>query len=147
MRTGKERSYRRAVRRYPKIGFLSAARVSAANPALHFNALLDAAVTALLLLMILAVVLLSVREWLLLLARRKLPRLSETAPLWLPGYAVAEAGPRGAGSLLMLALLLIKELSGETAIQRARETQPAVTAGRAYLQVAQKRHDGINRCC
>ncbi len=131
----------------PKIGFLSAARVSAANPALHFNALLDAAVTALLLLMILAVVLLSVREWLLLLARRKLPRLSETAPIWLPGYAVAEAGPRGAGSLLMLALLLIKELSGETAIQRARETQPAVTAGRAYLQVAQKRHDGIHRCC
>jgi carbon starvation protein len=131
----------------PKIGFLAAAKAFSGNPALHFNALLDAAVTGLLLLMILSIVLLSVREWLLLLARRILPRLSETIPVWLPGYAVAEAGPRGSVSLLMLALMLIKELSGENAIQRARETQPAVTADRAYLQVAQKRFDGIHRCC
>ena len=131
----------------PKIGFLSAAKAFSANPALHFNALLDAAVTGLLLLMILSIVLLSVREWLLLLARRKLSRLSETAPVWLPGYAVAEGGPRGSLSLFMLALMLIKELSGENAIQRERETQTAMTADRAYLQVAQKRFDGIHRCC
>jgi carbon starvation protein len=131
----------------PKIGFLSAAKAFSTNPALHFNALLDAVVTGLLLLMILAIVLMSVREWLLLLARRKLSELSETAPVWLPGYAVAEAGPRGSFGLLMLSLVLIKELSGENASQRARETQPAVTAQRAYLQVAQKRFDGIHRCC
>jgi carbon starvation protein len=131
----------------PKIGFLSAARAYSTNPALHFNALLDAAVTALLLLMILSIVLLSVREWLLLLARRKLALLSETAPVWLPGYAVAEAGATGSLSLMMLALMLIKELSGENAIHRARQAQPAATADQAYLQVAHKRFDGIHRCC
>ncbi|HUD49284.1 MAG TPA: carbon starvation CstA family protein [Candidatus Baltobacteraceae bacterium] len=131
----------------PKIGFLAAATAFSANPALRFNALLDAAVTGLLLLMILSIVVLSFREWLLLLARRKLSRLTETAPVWLPGYAVAEACPPGSLSLLMLALMLIKELSGENAIQRARETQPTVTADAAYLQVAQKRFDGIHRCC
>jgi hypothetical protein len=108
---------------------------------------LDAVVTALLLVMILAIALLSLREWLLLLARRKLASLSETEPMWLPDYAVAEAGPRGSLSLLVLGLMLIKELSGENAIQRTREAQPLVTADRAYLQVAQKRFDGINRCC
>jgi carbon starvation protein len=131
----------------PKIGFLAAARTYSTNPALHFNALLDAVVTGLLLLMIVAIVLLSVREWLLLLARRKLARLSETAPVWLPGYAVAEAGPRGSLSVWMLAAMLIKELSGENAIQRAQQTQPAATADQAYLQVAQKRFSGIHRCC
>jgi carbon starvation protein len=130
----------------PKIGFLAAAKI-AANPALHFNALLDAAVTSLLLLMVILIFLLSVREWLLLLARRKLSLLTETAPVWLPGYAVAEAGPRGSLTLLMLALMLIKEWSGENAIQRTRQTQPALTVDKAYLQVAQKRFDGINRCC
>ncbi len=131
----------------PKIGFLAAAKAFAGNPALHFNALLDAVVTGLLLMMILSIVLLSVREWVLLLARRKLSQLSETAPIILPGYAVTEAGPRGSLSLFLLALMLIKELSGENASRRAQEAQPAVTAERAYLQVAQKRFDGIHRCC
>jgi carbon starvation protein len=130
----------------PKIGFLSAAKI-AANPALHFNALLDAAVTALFLLMISAIVLLSIREWLLLLARRKLSHLTETQPIWLPDYAIAESNPRGIFSLLVLALMLIKELSGETAIQRARKTEATATPGKAYQQVTQKRFDGINRCC
>jgi carbon starvation protein len=131
----------------PKIGFLAAARAFSGNPALHFNALLDTVVTGLLLLMILSIFLLSVREWVLLLARLKDSRLSETEAISLPGYAVAEAGPRGSLSLLMLALMLIKELSGENASHRTREAQPAVTAERAYLQVAHKRFDGIHRCC
>ncbi len=67
-----------------KIGFLAAAKTFTGNPALRFNALLDAVVTALLLVMILSIVLLSVREWILLLARRKLATLSETEPMWLP---------------------------------------------------------------
>jgi carbon starvation protein len=125
----------------PKIGFLSAAKI-AANPALHFNALLDAAVTAFFLLMISAIVLLSIREWLLLLARRKLSHLTETPPVWLPDYAIAESNPRGLLSLLVLGLMLIKELSGEKAIQRT-----GAPPDKAYLQVAQKRFDGINRCC
>jgi carbon starvation protein len=131
----------------PKIGFLAAAKTFISNPALRFNALLDAGVTALLLAMILAIAMLSFREWLLLLARRKLASLSETEPMWLPDYAVAEAGPRGSLSLLVLGLVLVKELSGENAIQRTRESQPQIAADRAYLQVAEKRFDGINRCC
>jgi hypothetical protein len=43
---------------------------------------------------------------------------------------------------LVLGLMLIKELSGEKAIQRT-----GAPPDKAYLQVAQKRFDGINRCC
>ena len=41
--------------------------------------------------MIILIVFLSAREWVLLLARRKLSRLSESAPVWLPAYALAES--------------------------------------------------------
>ncbi|HEV7928453.1 MAG TPA: carbon starvation CstA family protein [Verrucomicrobiae bacterium] len=136
----------------PKIGFLAAAGVDAANPRLHFNWLLDAAVTGCFLLMILAIVTLSVREWILLLARQRISRLSETAPVWLPTYAVAEARPRDLGSLLLLALLLAREWSGQAAVDRAQEracgcAETKQVRVHAYLQVTQKRFDGINRCC
>ncbi|MGO8698825.1 MAG: carbon starvation CstA family protein [Limisphaerales bacterium] len=175
----------------PKIGFLSAARVlalklpelkgaveaaSAQSPAvaaaaskawgttaaLYFNARLDAVVTGGLLAMIVFIVILSAREWILLLARRKLSRLSETAPVWLPAYAVAETKTFGIWSLLTLALMLAKELSGETAMARSEERNAAACcagecvgsqpdlrqrSARAYVEVAQRRFDGINRCC
>jgi carbon starvation protein len=166
----------------PKIGFLAAAAGAVANPPLRFNWLLDAAVTAVFLLMILIIVALSVREWVLLLARHRISRLTETAPVWLPDYAVAESHPRGLGNMLLLALLLARELSGQTAIQRAQDKMAQACDGRvrlqpgrydrqqpglaeaspypgedvvgrkhrrvhAYLDVAQKRFDGINRCC
>jgi carbon starvation protein len=175
----------------PKIGFLSAAAelesklpelkhamaaaleadstaaYAAANrawhtaAALYFNALLDAVVTGVLVTMIVLIVMLSAREWILLLARRKLSRLTETAPVWLPAYAVAESKPWGILSLLTLALMLMKELSGETALDRAQQSHGAgcaraCAAGQAtprqrrtqaYLQVARRRFDGINRCC
>jgi carbon starvation protein len=162
----------------PKIGFLAAAAEAAGNVRLHFNWLLDAAVTGVFLLMIAAIVILSVREWILLLARQKISRLSETAPVWLPAYAVAEGRPRGLGSLLLLAFLLARELSGQTAQEKVAQecagragllpsharlcqsgsagASPCPGEGvlsdkharvHAYLQVAQKRFDGINRCC
>jgi carbon starvation protein len=138
----------------PKIGFLAAACAAVANPQLHFNWLLDAAVTGIFLVMIMAIVALSVREWILLLARRRISRLSETAPVWLPDYSVAEARPRGLGSLLLMALLLARELSGQTAIQRAQERacccgcpESKQVRVHAYLETTQKRFDGINRCC
>ena len=99
----------------------------------------------------------SAREWLLLLARRKLSRLSETAPVWLPAYAVAESKPLGFLSLLTLALLLVREMSGEAAVDRAHSSLAHGCAAQqyslwqrrahAYLHVARKRFDGINRCC
>jgi len=137
----------------PKIGFLAAA-AAAGDARLRFNCLLDAAVTGVFLLMIAVIVTLSAREWILLLARQRTSRLSETAPVWLPEYAVAEARPRGLASLLLLALLLARELSGQAAIHRAaggcHECGGADSKDarvQAYLQVAQKRFDGINRCC
>jgi carbon starvation protein len=174
----------------PKIGFLSAARALAlklpelkhamdtalaqspvlaaaaakawqTTATLCFNARLDAAVTAGLLAMIVLIVMLSAREWVLLLARRKLSCLSETAPVWLPVYAVAEAKPFGIWSLFTLVLLLAKELSGEAAMSRSAERNAsgdarACSAGhsevrqrkaQAYVEVTQRRFDGINRCC
>jgi carbon starvation protein len=136
----------------PRIGFLAAAGADAANPRLHFNWLLDAAVTGGFLVMILAIFTLSAREWILLLARQRISRLTETAPVWLPGYAMAEARPRGLGSLLLLALLLAREWSGQAAVDRAQErvcgcAKVKQVRVHAYLQVARKRFEGINRCC
>lgn len=142
----------------PRIGFLSAAKVLTESGALsavqrtqRFNLWLDAAVTAAFLAMIAAIVLLSVREWILLLARRRLARLTETAPVWLPEYALAEAQPANIPGLFFLALLLAKELSGESAIERARAAQPShagcAQCDQAYVRVAEKRFNGINRCC
>jgi len=136
----------------PAIGFLAAAGMAGANARLRFNFLLDAAVTGVFLLMILVIVALSVREWILLLARQRISHLSETPPVWIPAYAVAEARPRSLGNMLLMALLLARELSGQSAVERAQERPcGCVTAKevkvRAYLKVAQKRFDGINRCC
>ncbi len=134
------------------IGFLAAARTATAKPQVRFNALLDATVTGIFLIMIFAIVILSVREWIRLLARKESSSLSETPPVWLPDYAVAETRPRGLGGLGLLVLLLTRELSGQTAVERAQaracdcaDAKPAKT--RAYLEVAQKRFDGVNRCC
>ena len=60
---------------------------------LHFNNLLDAAVAGIFLALVTAIVLLSLREWILLLSRRKPAVLHETEPVWLPDYAVTEGRP------------------------------------------------------
>ncbi len=107
----------------PRIGFLAAARaakeklpalertladaravgnasaVDAAAKALkntrtlHFNNTVDALVTSLFLVLVAAVFLLSIREWLLLIARKRLADLRESEAVWLPDYAVAEGRP------------------------------------------------------
>jgi carbon starvation protein len=135
------------------IGFLSGARkVMATNAVLAFNYRLDAGVTAVFLIMVGFIFLCSARQWVLLLARQKLADLRETPPVWLPEYAVAEGRPGQLFSLLMLALMMIKELSGEAAMERARDAEPRCvceghTKKQIYLQVAEKRFKGINRCC
>jgi carbon starvation protein len=150
----------------PLIGFLSgAAKAMATNRELAFNYRLDAIVTGVFLIMVALIFLFSLREWVLLLARRKLAGLRETPPVWLPEYAVAEGRPFHLFHLLLLALLLIKELSGEAAMERARRSESACAgdgpvanapnAGQTkkarqrqiYLQVAEKRFNGVNRCC
>jgi carbon starvation protein len=138
-----------------------------ANHLLRFNNLLDAVVAGIFLLLVSAIVLMSLREWLLLLARRKLAQLHETKPVWLPDYALAEGGALSTAGLLALALALAKELSGEAHIERQRQTpaicdchqlqhDSALTNGRAqdreseirlYLEMTEKRFRSGARCC
>ncbi len=131
------------------------------NRTVRFNNRVDALVTGLFLTLVVAVVLLSVREWILLVARRRLVQLSETEPVWLPEYAVAESKPFKLFSLLALALALARELSGEAAVDRAQMcVKPKVNLlggraaalqkqrGEAYVAASEKRFSGDpNRCC
>jgi carbon starvation protein len=139
------------------------------NHTLRFNNLLDACVAAVFLVLVLFIVAISVREWILLLARRKLAQLRESDPVWLPEFAVAEGKPLALFSLLTLAFALAKELSGEAALERARQTANTCVCGspahhridllgekaasraptpeQLYVETLEKRFNGINRCC
>jgi hypothetical protein len=115
-----------------------------------FNLTLDAAVTAFFLALVVGIFLISLREWILLFARKKLAVLRETEPTWLPDYAVAEAKPLHALSLFALGLALLREISGEAKVDRAEHHHCACTEGtreQAYLRAAEERFNGINRCC
>jgi carbon starvation protein len=132
----------------PRIGFLAQARVcdqridearavlqsnpadaerAAAEQTLHtnirvrFNQRVDAVAASLYLITLTLFVLLSTREWILLLARRRLAELHETPPVWLPDYAVVEARPFRWFNLLALALALARELGGEAAFDREKQ--------------------------
>lgn len=130
-----------------------------------FNLRLNAVVTGFFLAMVVGIFLISAREWLLLLARKKAAELRETPPAWLPDYAVAEAKPFKLFSFLALSLALLKELSGEAAIDRAQQhqsdcvqalevdllggglKQQTFSRGEAYVASAEQRFEGPNRCC
>ncbi|HXT39141.1 MAG TPA: carbon starvation CstA family protein [Candidatus Angelobacter sp.] len=181
----------------PKIGFLAAANVYSAkisgafpatgvaksddalaaaqatlapNKRLLFNSLLDAFVAAFFLVLVVLIVAISVREWILLLARKRVAILRESDPVWLPDYAVAEGRPLRILSLLALAFALARELSGEAALDRAQQTAracdcglpehhtvnlsgeqkastPTTTREQLYIETLEKRYRGINRCC
>jgi len=129
------------------------------------NQYLDAVVTGFFLALVVGIFLISVREWVLLLARKKAAEPRETPPTWLPDYAVAEAKPFKLFSFLALSLALLKELSGEAAVDRAQQhrsicaqalevdllggglKQQALSRGEAYVASAEQRFEGPNRCC
>ena len=114
-----------------------------------------------------AIVALSVREWILLLVRRKPAVLCETEPVWLPDYAVVESRPLHVAGAAAVAFALAKELSGEAEMDRARhaavlcgceQSQASGPAGlsagqsrqadqQVYLAVAERRFKGVKRCC
>jgi hypothetical protein len=125
------------------------------NRALRFNNLLDAAVSGAFLALGVIILLIALREWTLILMRRKLAQLRESEPVLLPAAAaVAPTASPGALGLLALLFTLAKELSGESAIERERQ-QLAVescdcgrpTAARAYVAFTTRRFKGVNRCC
>ena len=134
------------------------------NRTLAFNNRLDAVVTGIFLLMATAIILLSVREWILLIARKKLAELRETEPVWLPDYAVVEGQALKIWSLFTLAFLLAKEVSGQGAYDRATAQcacAPKVTVsltgnstvacqetdGERFARVTEERFNKPNRCC
>ena len=135
------------------------------NRAQSFNNRLDAVVTGFFLTLVAAIFLISAREWVLLLARKRAAEPRETPPTWLPDYAVAEARPFKVFSLLALAAALLKELSGEAAVDRAQQNQAvcrenfevdllggglkpkSLSRGEAYVSSAEHRFEKPNRCC
>ena len=132
------------------------------NRILHFNQILDAAVAGTFLVLVAAIVLLSLREWILLLARKKAAELHESEPAWLPDYAIAEARPLRLFNLLALAFALAKELSGEAQLERAQHAAAVCDCGQSlapsenisrktdeqlYLETTEKRFNGVTRCC
>jgi carbon starvation protein len=147
----------------------SAAALEAANKVLRtnridrFNNLLDALVAAVFIVLVGFIVLLSVREWLLLLARRKLARLRESDPVWLPQYALAEGKPLSLIGIGALVFALAKELSGEAHLDRAHAANLAAcehgnadaihsgqhpkTGQQLYLETTDQRFNGVRRCC
>ena len=137
------------------------------NRVLRFNNVLDAVVAAGFLVLVSAIVALSVREWVLLLGRRRPAVLRETEPVWLPDYAVVESRPLHVAGVVALTFALAKELSGEAEMDRARHaatlceceheragcpvqmnaSQARRTDTRVYLAVAERRFKGVKRCC
>ena len=131
------------------------------NRALFFNNLLDAVVAGIFLSMVILIVAFSLREWILLLARKRLATLRESQPVWLPDYAIAETKPLQVFSMLALAFALARELSGEAAVERARvveancdclEEHSAIDTEKKleklYVQETERRFNGsVNRCC
>jgi carbon starvation protein len=130
-----------------------AQKAAQANHTLQFNNLLDAAVAGIFLMLVTAIIFLSVREWILLLTRRKPAMLHETEPVWLPDYALAEGKPLHIAGTAALALALAKEWSGESHLERAQQQAQAVctchpaNAQQIYVEVTEQRFNGVRRCC
>jgi carbon starvation protein len=144
--------------------YKTATAAVATNRTLHFNQVLDAVVAGLFLALVSVIVLVSVREWVMLLAHRKQAQLREDDPVWLPEYALARSPRLGWLGFLALLLGLAKELSGEAAIDRAQQhaavcipctnldlsdamNRENLTRGAAYVRANDERFARVNRCC
>jgi carbon starvation protein len=133
----------------------------------YVNQIVDTVVTAIFLLLVILIALLSLREWILLLARKKMAELRENSPVWLPDYAVVENKPLHIFGMLALGLGLLKELSGEAALERAQKAEVCACAHekfagdvavvceesdkaareKLYLKTTEQRFTGVRRCC
>jgi carbon starvation protein len=170
----------------PKIGFLAAARVADGKlPALdaaltaakasgdataiaaatravkstrtiRFNNTIDAYVAGGFLGLVGIIVVLSIREWMLLIGGTRQPKLSETEPVWLSADALASERPVPMMGMAVLGFTLIKELSGQAAIDREQVraeqcdcVEAKTVRGRqnVFLTATERRFTGINRCC
>jgi carbon starvation protein len=131
---------------------------------LQFNDRLDAAVAALFMLLVAIISVISVWEWYGLL-RGKNVKLHESEAVWLPEYELADR-PANVLGLVALGCALAKELSGEAHLERAQQLalncpcaelkvdllgERKADCGKSpeelYVEMTEKRFDGINRCC
>jgi carbon starvation protein len=148
-----------------------------ANRISRGNHWVDAFVTGFFLILVATVVLLSVREWLLLVARRRIAELRESSPVWLPAYKLTEAGRVNVLGMLALGVGLLRELTGESDFERVRAEArncaclrrpmavaegsgvPAVASanapqqpdreatGKLWVETVEHRYRGVRRCC
>jgi carbon starvation protein len=131
----------------------SAQKAVRGNRAQHFNDLMDAGVAGVFMLLVAAIAGLSAWEWMLLLTRRQRAELKESEAVWLPEYAVMESRPVRVMGILALGCTLAKELSGEAQMARAQarvcacHQEPPKTPAQIYVETAEKRFKGVNRCC
>ena len=146
----------------PRIGFLSMANLLSANLAagnvpaakiaatktLIFNNRLDAVVAAIFLVLVVAILAVSVREWVMVLTGRKSGVLHETLPVWLPKTVIASEQKRRwwqLGPALVILGALARELSGEAAAARSQ-----LPPDQALAQTLADKYDnpeGPTRCC
>ncbi|HEY0455081.1 MAG TPA: carbon starvation CstA family protein, partial [Verrucomicrobiae bacterium] len=130
-----------------------------------FNSYLDAVVAGLFLVLVAGIVVISVVEWALLAGRMRSAKLAESEPVWLPDYAVAETQPVKVFGLIALGCALLRELSGEAQLDRARVQASACAcheqkeqlssieqntrndAENIYLEETQRKFERPNRCC
>jgi carbon starvation protein len=146
----------------PRIGFLAmadklgadiaAGRVAepalAATRSVIFNNRLDAVVALFFLALVVAIFVVSVREWVLVWSGRKPPVLHETAPVWLPRTVIDSETQRRwwqLGPVVILVGALVRELSGEAAAARTQ-----LPPEEALAQTLADRYDHAGkptRCC
>lgn len=140
-----------------------------ANRISHGNFRVDAWVTGFFLVLVATLVGLSLRGWVLLVARRRLAELRESEPVWLPAYKLAESGRLSVFGVLALGVGLLRELTGESDFERLRQAHAAcrclprpadradggVAAGgvgageerRLWRESVEHRYRGVRRCC
>jgi carbon starvation protein len=146
----------------PRVGFVAMAeKLSAdlaagtvpaarrvATEALIFNSYLDAVAAGVFLVLVIAILLVSIREWVLILSGRKASVLHETEPVWLPPPVKPAEVPRPwwrLGTAVVVVGTLAKELSGEAAA--ARTNLPADQALTEVLAHRYEGHHNPTRCC
>ena len=146
----------------PRIGFLAmagklssdlatgsvpAAKIAATH-ALIFNSRLDAVVAGIFLVLVVAILAVSAREWVLVLARRKPALLHETSPVWLPKTVIESEQQRSwwqLGPAVVIVGTLLRELSGEAAA--ARSHLPPDQALAQTLADKYENPQSPTRCC
>ena len=133
----------------------------------HFNNIVDAVVTALFLVLVTIIAAIGFREWYMLLSRRRATILRESEAVMLPDYAMAEAKAMPVMGVVALGLALAKELFSARRISRARNRRRRIaganrsrsicsgdkkagcakTPEEIYVEMTEKRFNGVNRCC